>query len=241
MSNVKVVKVDSLKIGGGVKKTKKNSPSNIDYLKNIVRGTKEKVQNKGSINLSDAQMIEGLLSRKLSKKNVEVRKAPQVTKKVPEPPKVPEVTKKVPEPPKVPEVTKKVPEPPKKAPEVKKKKRVKLPKKIGKKATKKEIISYFSKADQKKLRTKRDKKIISSNLVAPKIDKRTKKNLYKAAVKNILKKDKTARKELDKMTKSELLEVLSKNGIIDKESKAPTKILKDLYHLYLLTEVNVSK
>ena len=106
---------------------------------------------------------------------------------------------------------------------------------------KKEIISYFSKTDQKKLRTKRDKKIISSNLVAPKIDKRTKKNLYKSAVRNILKKDKTARKEFDKMTKSELLEVLNKNGIIDKESKAPTKILKDLYHLFLLTEVNISK
>ena len=116
-----------------------------------------------------------------------------------------------------------------------------MPKKFGKKATKKEIISYFSKADQKKRRTKRDKKIISSNLVAPKIEKKTKKNLYKSAVRNILKKDKKVRKELDKITKNELVEVLSKNGIIDKESKAPTKILKDLYHLFLLTEVNVSK
>ena len=43
------------------------------------------------------------------------------------------------------------------------------------------------------------------------------------------------------MSKNDLLHVLSKNGIIDKDSRAPTKILKDLYHLYLLTEVNVSK
>ena len=116
-----------------------------------------------------------------------------------------------------------------------------MPKKIGKKATKKEIISFFSKEDQKKMRTKRDKKIISSNLVAPKIEKKTRKNLYKSAVKNILKKDKTQRKELEKMTKNELLDELNKNGIIDKDSKAPTKILRDLYHLYLLTEVNISK
>ena len=228
MSNVKVIKVDNVKIGGA-KKTKKNIPTNIDYLKNIVRGTKEKVQNKGSINLSDADMIAGLLNKKLSKKNVEIRKAPEPVKKAPEP------VKKAPEP------VKKAPEPVKKAPEIKKKKRVRMPKKIGKKATKKEIISYFSKEDQKKMRTKRDKKLISSNLVAPKIEKKTRKNLYKHAVKNILKKDKTTRKEVEKMSKNDLLHVLSKNGIIDKDSRAPTKILKDLYHLYLLTEVNVSK
>ena len=235
MSNVKVIKVDNMKVSGP-KKTKKNIPTNIDYLKNIVR---EKKENKNTLNLSDVDMIEGLLSKKQSKKNVQVRKAPEIPKKVPEPPK------------KAPEIPKKVPVSVKKTQvatlnisksiEAKKRKRVRMPKKIGKKATKKEIISYFSKADQKKLRTKRDKKIISSNLVAPKIEKKTKKNLYKSAVRNILKKDKKVRKELDKITKNELVEVLSKNGIIDKESKAPTKILKDLYHLFLLTEVNVSK
>ena len=73
------------------------------------------------------------------------------------------------------------------------------------------------------------------------LKKKTRKNLYKHAVKNILKKDKNQRKELEKMSKNDLLEVLSKNGIIEKDSRAPTKILKDLYHLYLLTEVNVSK
>ena len=49
------------------------------------------------------------------------------------------------------------------------------------------------------------------------------------------------RPEIANMTRIQFLEELSKNGIIEKDSKAPTKILKDLYHLYLLTEVNVSK
>ena len=75
MSNVKVIKVDNVKIGGA-KKTKKNMPTNIDYLKNIVRGSKEKVETKQAVNLSDADMIAGLLNKKLSKKNIEVRKAP---------------------------------------------------------------------------------------------------------------------------------------------------------------------
>ena len=42
MSNVKVVKVDSLKLSGsGTKKSKKNPPKNVDYLQNIVRDTKK--------------------------------------------------------------------------------------------------------------------------------------------------------------------------------------------------------
>ena len=61
------------------------------------------------------------------------------------------------------------------------------------------------------------------------------------AVRNILKKDKTNRKEISKMTRNQLLEELSKNGIIEQNSKAPQKVLKDLYHLYILTEVNISK
>ena len=102
-------------------------------------------------------------------------------------------------------------------------------------------MSFFSKADQKKMRTKRDKKLISSNLVAPKVERKTKKNLYKIAVRNILKKDKKNRSEIENMSRNQLLEELSNKGIIEKDSKAPNKILKDLYHLYLLTEVNVSK
>ena len=64
MSNVKVIKVDNMKVSTG-KRTKKNVPTNIDYLKNIVRDKKE---NKNTLNLSDADMIAGLLSKKQSKK-----------------------------------------------------------------------------------------------------------------------------------------------------------------------------
>ena len=131
MSNVKVIKVDSFKIGSS-KKTKKNVPTNIDYLKNIVRGTKEKVQNKGSINLSDAQMIEGLLSKKLSKKNVEVRKSPQVTKKVPE------VTKRFPRLQKrFPRLQKRFPSHQRKHRKLKRKKELNFLKKLAKKQLKK--------------------------------------------------------------------------------------------------------
>ena len=118
-------------------------------------------------------------------------------------------------------------------------------KKIGKKLSNKSIISFFSKEDQKKIKnkTKRLKKIISSNLKAPKIDKSSKKKnkFYKESVKNILSKDKKNRKDISKMTREKLLKELKKNGIIDKDSNAPDKVLKDLYHLFLLVEAKISK
>ena len=43
------------------------------------------------------------------------------------------------------------------------------------------------------------------------------------------------------MTRENLLKELKKNGIIDKESNAPDKVLKDLYHLFLLVEAKISK
>jgi len=118
-------------------------------------------------------------------------------------------------------------------------------KKIGKKTTTKSIMSFFSKEDQLKIKnknkTKRVKKIISSNLNAPKIERKTKRNIYKMGIKKILLKDKKNRKELSKMSRKQLFNELIKNGIIDKESNAPDKVLKDLYQLFLLVEENISK
>ena len=69
MSNVKVVKVDNLKLSGGsAKKSKKQPPKNIEYLQNIVRETKKTSE----VDLTNSEMINQLLSKK-SKKNMEVR------------------------------------------------------------------------------------------------------------------------------------------------------------------------
>ena len=175
MSNVKVVRVDSIKLGGS-KKTKKNMPTNIDYLKNIVRTTKAKVESKNKLDLSNSDMITNLLNKKQSKK-VEVKKTvEQVKPKVEEPkPKVEPPKPKVEIPKSKVEATKSKVETTK--PKKNKNRKQQLPKKVGKKTTKKEIMSYFSNEDQKKMKkTKRDKKLISSNLVAPKIEKKTRKN-----------------------------------------------------------------
>ena len=250
MSNIKVVKVDSINLGG-TKKTKKSRPANIEYLQNIVREKKAKFEPNKNLDLANTDMITNLLSKKQSKKNFEVRKATEAPKSRVEAPKAKvEVPKAKVEALKAkveaPKVKVEAPKAKVEAPKVKKdrklnKRRAQLPKKVGKKTSKREIISFFTKEDQKKMRTKRDKKLISSNLVAPKIEKKTKKNLYKIAVRNILKKDKKNRKEIEGMTRNQLLEELSNKGIIEENSKAPLKILRDLYHLLLLTEVNISK
>ena len=60
-------------------------------------------------------------------------------------------------------------------------------------------------------------------------------------VKNILSKDTKSRNEINKMSRDELQKELVKNNIVDKDSNAPTKVLKDLYHLYLLIEANIQK
>ena len=268
MSNVKVVKVDNMKIGGAVskKKTKKQTPKNIEYLQSIVRETKKNP----TLDLTNSEFINMLLEKK-SKKNMDVRiskkeekkneqaktklepvktKAePVKTKAEPVKTKVEPVKTKVepakakvePAKAKVEPAKAKVQEP-KNILELKKDK-IKHKKQVGKKATKKTVMSFFSPSDQRKIKqkTKRAKKIISANLKAPIIGKKTKKNFYKHGVKNILTLDKKNRKELDKISREELQKVLIKNKIIEKDSNAPTKVLKDLYHLYLLVEANISK
>ena len=104
-------------------------------------------------------------------------------------------------------------------------------------------MSFFSKEDRDRIRkrTKRVKKTISSNLVAPKIDKKSKRNFYKMGVRNILEKDKSKKEEVNKMTREQLMNELVNQGIIEKESNAPTKVLKDLHQLYLLVGANISK
>jgi hypothetical protein len=240
MSNVKVVKVDNLKLsGGGTKKSKKNPPKNVEYLQNIVRDTKKTPY----LDLTQSELINKLLSNK-SKKNMEVR----ISKRE-EPEKPKEVKKPSLEKPK--EVKKPSLEKPKEekskissnilAPP--KAKKQKLPKKVGKKPSKKTIMSFFSKEDRDRIRkrTKRVKKTISSNLVAPKIDKKSKRNFYKMGVRNILEKDKSRKEEVSKMTREQLMNELVNKGIIEKESNAPTKVLKDLHQLYLLVGANISK
>jgi hypothetical protein len=253
MSNVKVVKVDNLKLSGGsTKKSKKNPPKNVEYLQNIVRDNKKTPY----IDLTQSELINKLLSKK-SKKNMEVRisKKTEPEKKQVEPEKKqvePEKKKLEPEKKKL-EPEKKKLEPEKKQVEPEKKTKiessklmapkVKLPKKVGKKPSKKTIMSFFSEEDRKKIKrkTKRIKKIISSNLIAPKIDKKSKRNLYKLGVRNILAKDSDGRKEINKMTREQLMKELVKNKIIEKESNAPTKVLKDLHQLYLIVGANISK
>ena len=43
------------------------------------------------------------------------------------------------------------------------------------------------------------------------------------------------------MSRDQLTKELVKNGIIDKDSNTPSKVLKDLYQLYTLVEANISK
>ena len=86
MSNVKVVKVDNLKLsGGGTKKSKKNPPKNVEYLQNIVRENKKTPY----LDLTQSELIDKLLSKK-SKKNMEVRIS---KKQEPNKPKIPEKPK----------------------------------------------------------------------------------------------------------------------------------------------------
>ena len=54
-------------------------------------------------------------------------------------------------------------------------------------------------------------------------------------------KDKSSRKDLSKMTNEQIKKELIKNGIIENDSNAPKKVLKDLYQLYLLIDGNISK
>ena len=239
MSNVKVVKVDNLKLsGGGTKKSKKNPPKNVEYLQNIVRDTKKTPY----LDLTQSELIDKLLSKK-SKKNMEVRIKKREETQKPKEVKTPSSEKpkevKTPsseKPKEKSKITSNILAPPKA-------KKQKLPKKVGKKPSKKTIMSFFSKEDRDRIRkrTKRVKKTISSNLVAPKIDKKSKRNFYKMGVRNILEKDKSKKEEVNKMTREQLMNDLVNQGIIEKESNAPTKVLKDLHQLYLLVGANISK
>ena len=240
MSNVKVVKVDNLKLsGGGTKKSKKNPPKNVEYLQNIVRENKKTPY----LDLTQSELINKLLSKK-SKKNMEVKinkkQEPEKPKEVKKPSleKPKEVKKPSLEKPKEEKskITSNILTPPKA-------KKQKLPKKVGKKPSKKTIMSFFSKEDRERIRkrTKRVKKTISSNLVAPKIDKKSKRNFYKIGVRNILEKNKSRKDEVSKMSRENIMKELVKNGIIEKDSNAPNKVLRDLYQLYLLVGATVTK
>ena len=246
MSNIKVVKVNNIKIGSKSKKKTQNvPPPNIEYLQSIVRNTKKEP----TLDLTNTDMISNLLNKK-SKKTMDfkVSKKP-VDDKDKEDKKDKDKDKEYKK-----DKDKEYKNDKDKDDKDKKDKDKKLKykdkeKKIGKKTTTKSIMSFFSKEDQLKIKnknknknkTKRVKKIISSNLNAPKIERKTKRNIYKMGIKKILLKDKKDRKELSKMSRKQLFNELIKNGIIDKESNAPDKVLKDLYQLFLLVEENISK
>ena len=276
MSNIKVVKVNNIKIGSKSKKKTQNvPPPNIEYLQSIVRNTKKEP----TLDLTNTDMISNLLNKK-SKKTMDfkVSKKP-VDDKDKEDKKDKDKDKEYKKDKDKDKEDKKDKDKDKedkkdkdkdkeykkdkdkeykndkdKDDKDKKDKDKKLKykdkeKKIGKKTTTKSIMSFFSKEDQLKIKnknknknkTKRVKKIISSNLNAPKIERKTKRNIYKMGIKKILLKDKKDRKELSKMSRKQLFNELIKNGIIDKESNAPDKVLKDLYQLFLLVEENISK
>ena len=60
-------------------------------------------------------------------------------------------------------------------------------------------------------------------------------------VRNILEKDKSRKEEVNKMSRENIMKELVNNGIIEKDSNAPNKVLRDLYQLYLLVGATVTK
>jgi len=140
----------------------------------------------------------------------------------------------------------------------------KLPKSIInlKPATKKDLNNFFKKLSKKK-------KTISSGIVAPKLKKSTKKSNKKSLQKKPLKKKTLQKKniissdhslvnpftkviqkaikknsnkldkDIDKLSKTQLINKLVKLELISKNTNAPLNVLKDIYKIYKITD-NIS-
>jgi hypothetical protein len=84
------------------------------------------------------------------------------------------------------------------------------------------------------------KKTISPNIKAPKITKPNYELTYKMLVKNVIKKNKKVQKKNEMLTRKELLDKLTKLELIVPKSKAPIKILQDIYNFHVIINENVS-
>jgi len=292
MSNIKVVTIGNVP----QKKTKKRQNNqDLDYLKNIIRkqNPSEPKKPKQDLNkiLSKNEEIEKLLSKRnfTKKRNIEEKPTMEMEKPTMEmekPTMILEKPKMVMEKPKmVMEKPKMVMEKPKKqegtniAPftftvnkkvenkvvnQKVKNNKPKLPKSITnlKPATKKDLNKFFKKLSKKK-------KTISSDIVAPKLKKSTKKSNKKSLQKKPLKKKTLQKKniissdhslvnpftkviqkaikknsnkldkDIDKLSRTQLINKLVKLELISKNTNAPLNILKDIYKIYKITD-NIS-
>jgi hypothetical protein len=256
MSNIKVVTIGNVP----QKKTKKRQNNHdLDYLKNIIRkqnpSEPKKPQQDLNKILSKNEEIEKLLSKRnfTKKRNIEEKPTMEIEK-----PKKQEgnniapftfaVNNKV--------VNQKV-----------KNNKPKLPKSITnlKPATKKDLNKFFKKISKKK-------KTISSDIVAPKLKNSTKKSNKKSLQKKPLKKKTLQKKniissdhslvnpftkviqkaikknsnkldkDIDKLSRTQLINKLVKLELISKNTNAPLNILKDIYKIYKITDnINVKK
>ena len=59
-------------------------------------------------------------------------------------------------------------------------------------------------------------------------------------VKNVIKKNKKVQKKNEKLSRKDLLEKLIELELIDPKSKAPLKILQDIYNFHIIINENVS-
>ena len=271
MSNIKVVTIGNVP----QKKTKKRQNNqDLDYLKNIIRkqNPSEPKKPKQDLNkiLSKNEEIEKLLSKRnfTKKRNIEEKPTMEMEK----PTMILEKPKMVMEKPKKQEgtniapftftVNKKVEN--KVVNQKVKNNKPKLPKSITnlKPATKKDLNKFFKKLSKKK-------KTISSDIVAPKLKKSTKKSNKKSLQKKPLKKKTLQKKniissdhslvnpftkviqkaikknsnkldkDIDKLSRTQLINKLVKLELISKNTNAPLNILKDIYKIYKITD-NIS-
>jgi hypothetical protein len=237
MSNIKVVKINNLL---EKKKTKKNN-SNLEYLKNIIRKKEPPKLNKSlSKVLTKNEEIEKLLAKKkYSLKNTTIQKKTEITKQptISKPVIQRTITKQ-------PTISKPVIQR-----TITKQPKNKLPRLIEKlkPATRKDLNKFFKKKSKQK-------KIIASNIIAPKIKRRnTKKNNkldkniissnhtienhYTKVIQKVIKKNSSKlSKDIDKITRKQLIERLTKLDLINKDTKAPLNILQDIYKIYKITE-----
>ena len=226
MSNIKVVKINNMP-EPSKKKTKKKSSNDLDYLKNIIReNPNNQLEIKDNSKIKKNKEIEHLLSkRKSMKKPLQIIKVDKPKIQLDKPKKTKIKLQYL------------------------NKKNKKLPKSIIKlkPATKKDLDKFFKKIDRKK-------KIIASNIKAPKL-KKSKKNISKlissnhsevnpfsAVIQKVIKKNKkNIKKVINKLSRKELVDKLSKLNLIDKNTKAPDNILKDIMKLNEISDLIIEK
>ena len=107
------------------------------------------------------------------------------------------------------------------------KKEIKEPKKEESKVEPKKEIKE-PKKEVSKVEPKKKVKEPKKNIKEPK------KNPYEYAVEKIIEKNKD--KEINSLSRKELIKVLEENELIKKKSKAPIKVLRDIYKILMFSE-----